>query len=348
MNAAEMQRLRHLSAHARAALEAETRPLQPLSGAITGVSLPEGGDYPCVRRCGARVTLPGVCAGCVQKDERAARRAALFRARSSVPEFWRWARVGSAELTDRLLGGATLRRQRADMARVAPQSTALADIEREIRKTEKKVPSYIERARKVLDEHRLLVLWGDSGVGKTSVAVALLQEIIDAGEQAIEATAVEGGMYRVRCPDGPRDVDAAALRAMRATDTKTHDRARLARFLDAGSIHKLENIHATIGDKPDVEDLDFFEKRARVLVIDNLGFELNGCPPNTPLAAMRIEATSTLVSTRIAKKRDTIITMWMPREEVSRVYGGGFSRLLFEMGWAVELPRTQTPGVARP
>jgi hypothetical protein len=266
-------------------------------GALDTVALPTNGDYPCVSeyRCGNRVKLPGICGDCVARQEREDRHAALARARGSVPAMWRWAKAGAPEMPLRMLG--------APQAPAALVTRTLARI--------------LETARRALAEHHLLVLWGDSGVGKTSLATALLHEIIIAGEDP-----------------------AAPLAAL--------NRARLTRFLDAAAIHGLEDLRTTVGDKADVEDFYFFEKKSSTLLVDNLGIELDGCPPNTPLASMKIKASKQLVSTRIAEKRDTIITMWMERAEVTRVYGGGFSRLLFEVGpWAIELPRLPASGARR-
>lgn len=294
----EFQKLGQKAAARRAEYERQKpvkKPLGLMTAMGTAVSLPEMGDYPCVNRCKNRVPLPGICGSCVAAQERKDRHAALERARDSVPAMWKWARVGAPEMPRRMLG--------------APHAPAAL--------VAKMLEPLFQSARQSLQEHHLLVLWGNSGVGKTSLAAALLHEIIDAG---VDLEAPRGAV----------------------------NRARLARFLDAGAIHGLEELHRTVGDKPDVEDFEFFEKRSSTLLVDNLGIELDGCPPGTPLASMKIKASKDLVSTRIAEKRDTIITMWMERAEVTRVYGGGFSRLLFEVGpWAIELPRLPASGARR-
>lgn len=247
-------------------------------------SSPAEGSYPCLDRCGTVLSYPGVCQDCYERAEGVGRRELLTTARKSIPALWRWARWDAPEMPSRVLGG----------------NTALV---------QRMLPVIAEKARRLLAEHGLVVFWGDSGVGKTSFATALLQELIDAGER-------------------------------QGVDRRNLDRAARSRFLDAGAIADLENISREIGDKKDVEDKEFFERRASVLVVDNLGFELNGCPPNTPLGAMRAQLSKKIVSTRISEGRDLIVTMWMTQQEASRAYGGGFARLLFEVNsCAIELKR---------
>jgi hypothetical protein len=70
--------------------------------------------------------------------------------------------------------------------------------------------------------------------------------------------------------------------------------------------------------------------RAGLLVLDNLGEELDGAIAGSPLAAMRIKPVVDLLIERSDDERPTIITTWLADAERRAIYSAGVARLLIE------------------
>lgn len=156
-------------------------------------------------RCGVELeTNVCRCEPCAQAEHVEKRAALLARARESIPRRFRWARLNAPELAKRL----------------------------------RATPKVIEAAWACLSgANPIVTIVGQSGSGKTSLACAMLAEIIEAGADL-------------------------------ACDPKLLERARFAWFADAPQLAIARKEYRLGGGAPD-EVLR--ARRASVLVLDELG-----------------------------------------------------------------------------
>ena len=143
---------------------------------------------------------------------------------------------------------------------------------------------------------RGVAIVGPSGAGKTTLACCVLRRITD-------ATGPSSPSYIV-------------------------DVARSARFVSARALEQAQQRLKARADDRRALDLVVQAERASVLVIDNV----------EPARADGIDsAVGRLVMDRHdARRLCTIITTWMPADEASKTYGGGWVRRAYEQ--IVELP----------
>lgn len=109
--------------------------------------IPPVGQYPCRGACGATVALPGVCDACAQADARRARGEALAAVYAGIPSGFRWAALDDPTLARRCPA-------------LAGWQASLAQLTR----------------------YQVVLIVGVSGLGKTSIACAMLRSRIDAGQ----------------------------------------------------------------------------------------------------------------------------------------------------------------------
>lgn len=166
---------------------------------------------PCTGGCGATVHGPCICEECATRQAIRKRESIGSAALDSIPPRYRWACRESDLLTARVVGaGANIR-----------------------------------RAVDAAESGKSILLIGESGMGKSSLACACLRLLIDAG------------------------------RAANATDAE-RVRAHKARFFDAYSVAKARSQWPMgRGEAPDVE----LAIHASVLVLDELGSEQHAVNP---------------------------------------------------------------------
>jgi hypothetical protein len=121
------------------------RPPAPLADIVNVI--PPPGAFPCFDRCGTILDRPGVCDLCATADARREQDRQLRPALESISPEFRWATFDAPEF-----------RERCPIVAAIPAVTW----------------------RKLLG-YRSILLVGTSGKGKTSLAVALIRDMIDAG-----------------------------------------------------------------------------------------------------------------------------------------------------------------------
>ena len=217
------------------------------------------GAYPCRgRACSATVELPGICAACGDRLARADHERSLAKARSSIPERFRWATIESLP---------------AHPGRV-------------------KMPQRLLDAAARLTRHRVLMLVGPSGNGKTSVACAVLRAAIDAG----------------------------GFEAPRAAQ----DRAQRARYYEA------RKLFTDAEEREDGQPPYVLAMHMPVVVLDDVGQEVGGAIGNFK-AAERSKMIGDILSARHEDSRlTTIVTTFARRNEWARLYGDGVARRYFD------------------
>lgn len=164
-------------------------------------------------------------------------------------------------------------------------------------------PSAIKKAWAAVAGAKSAVIIGESGLGKSTLAVAMLNEVLRMGGFGSSV-----GMQ---------------------------ERAAKARFIAARHV-AFEKQEET--GRPSPRSLTEAATFASVLVLDDLGQELAGCPPGTPLAAMRITGACNIFNARYdSGKGIHIVTTPFTEEQVSSVYGGGVCRRIFERAVVIDL-----------
>lgn len=113
----------------------------------------------------------------------------------------------------------------------------------------------------------------------------------------------------------------AVIEAGVTSNEEAFRKARGSRFVSAKSL---------VGRRGDSdEELLDAAVGASVLVLDDMGKELDGCPPGTPLAAQRIAPIVDVIDKRHNTGRPTLIASWWGPQDVERRYGGGTSGRMF-------------------
>lgn len=223
-----------------------------------GGIIPPVGSYPC-RDCGATIERPGVCDPCAAAFAVREHDATLSAALASIPREFEWARVGAPELRQRI----------KPLCRL---SEALAN----------------ERVE-ALAEHSMVLIFGPSGGGKTSLACAALRRIIDLGRY--------GGT------------------------PEAHDVARRARFFAARAIATQERRDDYNPDAP-IMSPRAMVARAKAVVIDDVGQEAGG----SFRANDRSKLLAEIIADRHDSGAQTIITTFATAEQWSMMYGSGIAR----------------------
>ncbi len=235
--------------------------MRPL-GELVGDIVPPAGTYPCRGHgCSATIERPGICAACGAEYDRREHNTSLQTAFRTIPERYRWATIVSVAAAEH--------RGRVKM----PQQ-------------------YLDAAERLV-RHRTLMLVGASGVGKTSLACAVLRSIIEAGRHG--------------------------------ATTCDYDRARRARFYRARDLWT----PAEVRERDDVPAY-VLAMRMPVVVLDDVGQEA-GREEGGFSAAERLKLMADILSARHDDTRlQTIVTTFARRDEWVRLYGDGVARRYFD------------------
>lgn len=242
-------------------MTAADRPL-PIGAMLDGSDdiMPRPGRYACRGDCGGIVERPGVCGPCGVKRDQRAQDAALAPALASIPPEFRWARADAPEMPARV------RRLR----NASPASVA-------------------ERVKALALEPMVLIV-GASGEGKTSLACAVIHEIIAAGRYPAPAA--------------------------------VHEVARRARFYAARSLTPRDHREATDPDAPTEGSPRGAAARASVLLLDDVGQEAgDGYKAND-----RSKVLADVLSDRHDAGARTIITTFASEARWREMYGDGVAR----------------------
>ncbi len=150
--------------------------------------------YMCVGKCRSMMDLPGVCQACYEAERQRDHWATMAASLESIPEHYRWARVGCPLLSERIpdLRDSSARDDGAESVGWTWDS---------------------------LLAERIIILHGETGAGKTSFACALLRYLVDAATPDSDER-VLGRARRARfvgardiplarVPDGPPAVEQA-------------------------------------------------------------------------------------------------------------------------------------------
>lgn len=222
--------------------------------------MPKLGAYPCRGDCGAVVDRPGVCPACGVELDRQAQDGALAAALASIPPAFRWARGDAPEMATR------------------------------VRRLRTASPAAIAERVKALALEPMVLIVGASGEGKTSLACAVLREIILAGRYPAPGAA--------------------------------HDLARRARFRAARSLADRDPHEAQDPDSPVERAPRAMAARASVLLLDDVGQEAgDGYKANDRSATIK-----TILEDRHDAGARTIITTFAHRPMWSAMYGEGVAR----------------------
>lgn len=207
-------------------------------------------------------------------------RALLQKARETIPPRFRWARFDAASLTTRVAArGADVDRARAYAA----------------------------------DPPHSLLLVGSTGAGKTSLACAILNEIVDVGLAAHQRR-IGGASEGELAPFAPGDLERFR-------------RAVHCRFVAAYELARAHS-EAQLGEEPRKV------RRARtasVLVLDDLGMDTT---------YKRSSCVRDLLHERDAHGRPTIITTYLTSNDIAVHYGAGIRRRLAD-GAVMNLARSK-------
>lgn len=145
---------------------------------------------------------------------------------------------------------------------------------------------------------------------------------------------------------GPAGAGKSTLAAAHMRASAEQDFGRRVRFLEAGRLGE-ETIRVEPVDRPAVKVSPVeWALSADLLVLDDLGAELEGAQPGSGLLAQRIGPANKVIVERFAKRRPTVITTGIGvktkntdelREAVSTLYGDRVARRMFEGAAVIRL-----------
>jgi hypothetical protein len=165
--------------------------------------------------------------------------------------------------------------------------------------------------------HRIVLL-GPAGSGKSTIAMAVLRERWEAADRDLAQAQA-------------RLASAHASRAGRSLPLPRL-RERTHRFMISAELREPERR----ADDRRVHPLEL-ALGADVLVLDELGAELEGAQPGSGLLAQRVGPGSAAVGLRFDRGRDTIITTGLDRAAMTALYGDRVARRAFEGAVVIRL-----------
>lgn len=260
---------------------------------------PARGTYPCKAACGGMSELPGLCVVCAAASARADALAAFEATLESIPKTFRWARPDARDL----------------MSRCHPMgANGLPFNPRDL---------VLGMADSLLSGRLAYVLWGDTDLGKTSIACAVARCIVEKGADAL-----------MMQPPAPADrfapLPALPLVARVASGIRFVATIDLAPPKDRGQ---------------DAEPPAFgLAQRASILILDDGSKESSKADSWADSA--RALATVEVIAKRWDRGLPTIFTTFLDAEGVGDRYDGGTRRRLFDdkRSRAIQFWRPQNGG----
>lgn len=251
-------------------------------------ALPTRGPRACAAGCGSTVDMPGLCRSCGSAKAREEAALEFKSALDSIPEKFRWAIVASTDLDTRC-------------GRVLAKSGRLLSASRDV------VPRIVGQLLSGAVQN--YVLRGDADAGKTSIACAALQLLVDRAVDALIAFVRSKRIgRRIVEPPEPRIVTIA----------------RGARFIAARDI-------APPRDRGTGISLPAFPDaiKATLLVLDDIGQEIPKRDDGFA-ATERLQATRDVVTTRWDLQRPILGTTFLSDIQIHELYAGGVQKRLIK------------------
>lgn len=178
--------------------------------------------------------------------------------------------------------------------------------------------SSLSGLRGLLSRAHRIVLLGPAGSGKSTIAMAVLRERWEAADRDLAQAQA-------------RLASAPAFRAGRSLPLPRL-RERTHRFVLASTLREPERR----ADDRRVHPLEL-ALGADVLVLDELGTELEGAQEGTGLLAQRMGPACAVVAGRFDHGRDTIITTGLDRAKIAKLYDDRVARRAFEGAVVIRL-----------
>ncbi|MDC3983129.1 hypothetical protein [Polyangium jinanense] len=265
--------------------------------------MPRDGAYPCGYGCGGSSRLPGICEACATEERQAAFDAELRPALRSIPARFAWAVPGGDELAERL------KNERIQgWARVRRELMAAFDAGKNV-----------------------VILGPEPQVGKTSAACVVLRHVIQRGTFDALPAEVRAALVGNAAPSRPLAKTGAPRRPVHVEIALPEQVriARGARFVPARALR---------GDSVAAEAAREVATAATVLVLDDVGDELDSAPEGSGWIPDRVAGTREVIDYRHKEPRlRTIVTTWLSEERMAAYYGGGTAKRVYGQAAVVKV-----------
>jgi hypothetical protein len=322
-----------------AAPRQEDRPLvEPMRRTPTPIAfdVPAEGTYPCVQ-CGGETSRPGICEACGRELRRSAFARELQPAMKSIPARFDWA---SPVANEALIEDPDIAPEdfvpRCPICKAAgaegDKSGAPCADEDGVARAGRAHRARLKLARirawgrvkneceLALNAGRNIVLLGPKPqVGKTSAGVILLRHVILRGQWDVLPADVQAAYLAPM----PRASSGRPFAAERPLPAQVH-LARGARYVAARDLRSARHTTAALAARE-------LAKTAPLLLLDDVGDELDSAPQGSGLIPDRIEGTREVVDYRHKRPElRTIYTTWLSEVAMASYYGGGTAKRVYE------------------